>query len=380
MTRKIILSVLKFVFISLGVLCIIYTLFESIPNNKQARISGKFMRDRIQLDYTKGLSPEDYKAAYMNNCLIARGVYQYQWYRPVKTIFGYLKLDKRFAMSLQEYNDLVDLSWELNRYICLPLDSPDNYNMISKWILESSLNADADHKTGEVIKFTGYTEVGLAHALFVYKHVSKIQQGSPFYIKGIYDSNADLQDIFSDLHNVLKFDYAYMFYLLQKYDYNWNMAWTAFHLSYAKTDFWYSLGLRDIPINRLDGKWADFFLKEYYLTIKEIAISIATGRMDRPSRAVKYIAKARKVNRAKYNYIETLRLKIKQENKANELEAEFRQVYTAFTNYMALNEIVLNKMGKLNDMTILEKDKTKIEQAKKIVKDYAKKLKKWKDK
>jgi hypothetical protein len=41
---------------------------------------------------------------------------------------------------------------------------------------------------------------------------------------------------------------------------------------------------------------------------------------------------------------------------------------------MALNERILNKMGQLNNMVIMEKDKTKIEEMKKVIKSAIKDL------
>ncbi len=314
----------------------------------------------------------DLKADFLHKCLIARQVYQWSWYKKVKTKLGYVKLDRRYAMNLREYNELVEMSWKLNRHLSIPLDHWQNYIMLAKWILESSLNANANHKTGEIIKFAGYTKSGLQASLTHYLFESDIRRGHPLYISELFKKGITLKNIIRSLEkfdHVIKYDYAYILFLLSEYGYRWDWTLTAFHFGEHRTDYWRKVGLKTIPNYRLDGKWKDHYLRQYYQTVYEIAKGIYLGKFTRISRFQKKVKKLRKQREIHKKFYATLRLKIKSKEDFLELENRLKEVQQEYEKFKKDQIKLIEQMGELNDL-VLDYRKSK----KKKLKDWAKRL------
>jgi len=318
----------------------------------ESHIKDKIFNDIMEINKLSATKEDDYKRTFINNCLLARQVYQWSWYRSEKTTVGYINAEKRYAMSLKEYNDLVELSWKLNRQLNIPFDSWENYIPISKWILESSINPYAEHNTGEVIRMTGYTVEGMVIALYHYKHTLCIQRGHPFYIPELYEnplSEQRMKEVFRNVENVVKFDYAYIQYLLSEYDYRWDWVLTGFHFGEAKTLFWKSSGLKMIPNYRLDGQWGKYFLREYYQNVFELAQGISLGRMDRISRFEEIVGIFKRSGNAITEYINVVRLRLKAEEKALDMDEKCKQVQSQYSQYRAINEDLLSHISILNE-------------------------------
>jgi hypothetical protein len=325
----------------------------------------------MEIQKLNSMKEEDFKRAFINNCLLARQVYQWSWYRSEKTTVGFINAEKRYAMTLKEYNDLIELSWKLNRQLNIPLDSWENYIMLSKWILESSINPYAEHHTGEIIKMTGYTMDGVIIALYHYKHTLCIQKGHPFFIPELYEnplSEQRIKEIFSDVGNVVKFDYSYLQYLLSEYDYRWDWVLTGFHFGEQKTDFWKASGLKMIPNYRLDGKWSNYFIREYYQTIFELAQGISLGNMDRISRFEEITGAFKKADTTITEYVNVVRLRLKAEEKAMDMQEKCRKIQSEYSNYKAINQDLLSHISILNEAVLTCRQEKKEKQRQKLYK------------
>ena len=360
-------------YIQMGAFCILATIgiIEMIRANDY-----KAMLDSIAgVKHLQKKTRDDYKAEYIDRCLRARQVYQYSWWKGVQTKVGKVYVKKRYAMTLQEYNDLIEKSWRYNRVIGLPLDGPVNYYMLAKWILESAINPHAKHKTGEVLCLTGYTECGMAIALHHYKNTLKIEKGHALYIPGIYDRHPAYERIFSSIENVIKLDYAYIYYLLQEYDYKWDFVLTGFHLGEGKIIYWIRKDLKSIPNYRLDGKWKGYWLRAYYQTVYEIAEGIYQGRLSRISRWQQTVGKFKKVNKIRHEYVQHVRIRMKRSENFEELEKEHKAFREKLKKYKKLNEELIIKQGKLNDIELdYRREKRKEVKAKiKKIRDKARK-------
>lgn len=344
---------LEKIFLFSSIIVVLILLFVFVIKSKDD-IGKKILSDLVEIQKYNMKKPDDYKADFIQKCLLARQVYQYNWWKTRKTKIGSVYVDKKYAMSLEEYNKIIEMSWDLNRLLSVPLDSWENYIMLAKWILESSICPYIEHKTGEIIKMTGYTKDGAMIALFHYKYEMNIKKGHKLYIPQLFDdlSIDDLTKVFEDIDNVIKFDYSYILFLMTQYDYRWDWVLTSFHFGEGKTLYWKDLGLKSIPNYRLDGKWAGYYLREYYQSIYEIAQGISIGNLTRISRWEEIISMFKKHYEWQKEYVATIRLKVNCEEKTYEMEEKYKKMFFEFGNYKKINEELLNQMAKLNDLNL----------------------------
>ena len=342
-----------------GVIALSAVLSNSIAENK---VKNRLLFDIIQIEKLKQKTEDEYKKEFVNKCLLARQVYQFSWYSKTPTKIGDLQLEKYYAMTLREYNALVERAWEYNRLLGIPLDSWENYIMLGKWIMESAICPFVEHKTGEILKFAGYTEIGLRDAMFIYLYQSHIERGHPLYIEELFKPNNSLEDLkhifnnpITGVWNTEKFDYAFILYLLSQYNYDWAFTLTGFHYGYDTTDYWKSIGLKEVPVKRLDGGWGEEFLRDYYQAILEIAQGIKLGRLERISQFEQVIGYYQRMDKKRQNFIDTLRLKVRSEQQFKNLTDKYYDLKEDFTNYKKLNDSLLKSMADLNDLT-LEKE------------------------
>jgi hypothetical protein len=328
---------------------------------KENQFKNKLLADFMYIQKIDKTKEEDCKRDYIDKCLLARQVYQWSWYSKTKTKIGDLQLEKWYAMDLFQYNELIEQSWKYNRILNIPLDSWENYIMLAKWIVESGINEWAQHKTGEIIKFAGYTEEGMIGSLFYYRYESHIGKGHPFYIPELFRDNIDREDlinVFKNIDNVVKYDYAFIHYLLERYDYQWNWVLTAFHFGMDKTEYWNEIGLKDIPNYRMDGHWSEEYLRKYYQAIYEIAQGIARGYLGRISKYEEIVGAIKKLNDRERKYIDTLRLKVRSQQAFDHLEKKYMMLQEDFTNYKKLNTSLLKSMAELNDINLDKENPT----------------------
>ncbi len=344
---------------------------------------SNIIRELVEIQKIQSTTLEDYRRDFIQKGLLARQVYQWSWYKSVNTKVGNLNLNKYYAMSLVEFNQLLEWSWEFNRQLSIPPDSWENYIMLAKWILESSIYLQAEHKTGEIIHMAGYTRPGFEHALIQYKYKMNINPGHKFYIRDLdiarTISDQEIRQIFSTTDNVLKFDYTFIHYLLMKYDYKWDWVLTAFHFGEDKTEYWNGLGLKDIPNFRLDGQWETHYLREYYQTVFEIAKGIADGTFSRISRYEETVNRLAHRDARRDRFISVLKLKARSEDKFRDLEEKYNLLRNDFKEYKEVNEQILQQMAELNDMSLADQNnsdiKEQIRQLKKRIRQTFKHLK-----
>lgn len=348
----------KFIWVSIAALVTLVASWQATGVLKSRNdVANKLLEQTMQVREYSIDKEQYYKQDFETKCLLARMVYQYSWYKSIDTQLGKLQIPKYYAMNLQEYSDLIDLSWEYNRKLSIPIDSWENYIMLAKWIYESAICTWIEHKTGEIIRMTGYTADGFGLALYYYLYEMSIQPGHAFYIQELFNNKnmnvRDIEILFRDYRRVVKFDYAFISYLLSKYDYKWEWALTAFHFGVNKPDYWwYDKELKVVPNKRLNGEWASIWLREYYQTVYEIAHSIATGRLERISKYEQKVATTGKWRKQQENYVNTLRLKFKGEERYNELKAKCDQLVNDLDKYKQLNNMLIEKMGKLNELNL----------------------------
>jgi hypothetical protein len=327
---------------------------------RSASDRAQIIHELLKVEEISKTKEEDYKKDFMNKTFMARQVYQFSWYKVKGTKVGDLNLNKYYAMNNQEYDHLCQNSWQYNRLLSVPLDSWMNYIPLAKWIMESAIYLYAEHKTGEIIRMTGYTMDGYVIALFHYKYSLNIVPGHPLYVQALENNRSmnkdDISRIFTDIDNVTRFDYAYLWHLCQAYDYRWDWVLTAFHYGEAKTEYWQGQKLTSIPNYRLDGKWCEEDMRDYYLAIYEIAQGIAMGKLDRISKFEAYVKEFASTRTAEIDYINTLRLKARSEDKMRSLEESYMKMKNDFSNYKVVNSMLLKQMGDLNEMTIDKKD------------------------
>lgn len=351
--REKILLVLSIVLLLVSIISVVFV-------SRGVGIRDKVLMDLIDIQKIDKREVESMKRDYLNKCLLARQVYQFSWWVSKETKIGKLYLEKQYAMNLYQYNQLINLSWDLNREIGVPIDSWQNYVMLAKWIMESGIWENAKHDTGEIVAFAGYTTEGLASALYVYKFYCHINEGSPLYVKAIFkaETKDDLLNAFANLYNVVRFDYGFIKYLLSTYNYQWDWVLTGFHFGFDKTDYWWRMGLKSIPEFRLDGKWSEEYMREYYQAIYEIAQGIALGQFERVSRYKRVLTSAKHFENANTKFIETLRLKVRSEQSFKELNRKYTELVTDFTNYRKLNEQLYGRIAELNDIVVDSDSKT----------------------
>lgn len=342
----------KVMMVLVALVVLIELVARIIAAGQDDRLGKQILADIVETRKLQAKGEADYKAEFLNKCLLARQVYQFSWYRVETTRVGPANLRKQYAMSLQEYNDLIELSWRLNRFLALPLDGPENYMMIAKWIMESAICNQVKHRTGEIIRMTGYTRDGLAIALYHYKYTLRIGPGHPLYIKELYDSTPDIERIFSKIENVVKFDYAYIAYLLRQYEYRWDFVLTAFHFGEGKTEYWVGSGLKEVPNYRLDGKWKGYWLRQYYQSVFEIAQGISMGQLQRISRWSAVVDVVKTYNEVNQAYLGTLVVQAQKAERFAELEKEYKALQVRFENYKKTHEELCQKIAELNDVTL----------------------------
>lgn len=366
-----------------GIAVIMLILFIGISlgkGNEAEKLKIRLITESLEIQKLNATTADDLKRDYLNKCLLARQVYQWSCYRIAPSKVGDLNLNKYYAMTLREYNDMVEQTWDYNRMLSIPMDSWENYILIAKNILESALNERAQHKTGELIAMAGYTRSGFEHALIAYKYRLNINPGHRWYIRDLDTTRTmtddDIRRIFSTYENVLKFDYAYFLSLAMEYDYRWDWMLTGFHFGTDKTDFWESKGLKEVPNVRLDGRWSsDYYLREYYQAIFEIAQGISQGNLQRISRMEEYVNKLVKYDTAVSKYVMTLKLKTRSEDKFRDLEESYMATRTEFSNYRRINEDLLRQMANLNDLTLdIKSDKSAVSALKQKIKAQYRKL------
>ena len=293
------------------------------------------------------VTDQDHYKVFSDNMTVGRTVYQWAWYQPFATRVGPLYLRKHYAMTPAEYDELMELCWKLNRYLCLPKDDWKNYIPPADFIVESALKPDVEHKTGEVIALTGFMPTTMWEAYKIYKYVVKPIRGSDMYIYGLDKADPNFEEIFKDPKNAVKLYYVYFRWLLERYEYNWAFALTAYHFGPGKTEYWWSLGYRNIPRYgyRGQGKWEKHFMKNYYLTVFEIAQSLATGELVRASRLKKTVAVYRKVNQSRANFVDYMRIKVQQKDESDELKREIERINEKHTRFEQTTEKVLQVAG-----------------------------------
>lgn len=383
--KKLIESILKrpilaAIIIIAGLVVIDFGIITITTSIKSANDRAQIIRDLIKVQEISKTKDEDYKADFMNKTFIARQVYQYSVYRIKNTKVGDLNLNKYYAMNNKEYDHMCQMSWEFNRRLSTPLDSWENYIPLAKWIMESAIYLYAKHKTGEIIYMTGYTRSGYLMALHYYTYGLNIVPGHPWYSRDIDASRTmadeDITRIFYDLDNVVKFDYAYLSHLLQTYNYRWDWALTGFHYGEDITEYWHDKDLREIPNYRLDGRWSEEYMRDYYLAIFEIAQGIAMGKLERISKFEDYVKKFANTRNGTSDYINTLRLKARSEDKFRNLEESYMKMRSDYSNYKVVNEAILKQMADLNELTLEKKenDKEKIRQLKNTITQKFKEL------
>lgn len=328
-----------------------------IANHRNKKdIRDQLLSDLIKVQQIQLENEEKYKQDFINKSFLARQVYQFQWYKRTETKVGKLNLEKVFAMDLKEYNDLMELSWELNQELNIPWNSWENYIIEAKWILESAICNQIKHKTGEIIRMAGYTEGGFRDAWFHYKHDLNITSSrDPFYIEELFQkylTTEQIMKIMEDPLKVARFDYAYYSYIHNQYDEQWDWSLTSFHFGDGKTLYWKGAGLKMIPNYRLDGKWKNHYMREYYQTVLEIAQGIALGKMTRPSRYNRVVKKFARAYNARNKYIQALRIKLKSEEKAQKILKDFEQLNKDFEEYKTQQEELMRNLAKLSDLTL----------------------------
>lgn len=336
---------------------------------REGKIGRQILADLIEIKKLESIGEADYRAKFVEKCLLARQVYQWSWWRTrVSPYHGKLNVEKVYAMSLKDYNELIEFCWDANRYLGLPLDSPDNYMVLSKWILESSINNSMEHKTGEIIKMAGYIENGVRTALYRYRYDLHVSKGHPFYIKELYEENPDFELLFTDYMKVAKFDYAYMLFLLKQYDFKWDFVLTSFHFGEDKVGYWLNRGLKEVPNYRLDGKWKGYWLREYYQTVFEIAQGIHLGKLDRVSRFERVVGTFKKYKEVRDSYVATICLQARRLEKYEETEAKYVALLDAVEKYKKINSELTTQIDQLNDLgakyknTLRESEKQKTQE------------------
>ena len=326
-----------------------------VQHERDDGFKTKLLNDMLAVQKMDKTQMELLHQKFVNNCLLARQVYQFSWYHLVDTKVGKLYLQKCYAMSLQEYNDLIEQSWAYNRLIGLPAGGWEDYVMLSKWIMESAINNYAEHKTGEIIRMAGYTYDGFIGALYVYLYKMGIGPGHPLYIPELFRSGmseTDIKKTFENVANIVKFDYGYIWGLLRSYNYDWPWALTGFHFGEDKTIYWKDSGLKMVPNYRIDGKWNGYFMREYYQAILEIAQGISLGRCDRISRFEEIAGNFRRMDEIQSKYVRTYALKLKSTEKCDEMEGKLRKVNDDFRTFKEVNAEIICDMGRLNDLTL----------------------------
>lgn len=326
---------------------------------KDSQFKNKIFSDIVEVNKINETKEEELRKDFVNKCLLARQVYQFSWYKKTPTKIGDLQLEKYYAMSLDEYDRMIDKMWEYNKQIGIPRGSWEQYIPLSKYIMESAICNWIEHKTGEIIKLCGYTEEGMRDALFRYLYESHIDKGHPLYIPELFKSGNsldDLKNIFNNhitgVDNTVKFDYAYTKYLLGLYNYDWSWSLTGFHFGIDLTEYWKRIGLTSVPSRRIDGRWKDESLREYYQSIFEIAQGISMGNLARISRFEEIVGYYQKMEKRRQNYIDSLRLKVRSEHALKRLEEKYNDTVDAFTNFKKLNKDILMRMAEYNDFKL----------------------------
>lgn len=356
--------------LALGIILILPFIVISI---KEKDYSKELLKDIIKVEKINLTTEQDCKKDFMNKCLLARQVYQWTWWARRTSLIGELNTFKYYAMDLREYNDMIELSWKLNRELKIPIDSWENYIQLAHWILESSINPLAEHKTDEVLKFAGYVIDGFRIAFYHYRYNFRINAGHPLYIDYLFQSGIKESDIITYLNNNLlqavRFDYGYMLHLLQVYNYQWDWTLTAFHFGEQRTEYWKTLGLKEIPNYRLDGHWQGYYLREYYQAVFEIAQGISQGNFSRISQWEKRVDKLKGQKGLTEKYIITFQIKAKSVNEFSDLEKKLKEVNTDFSNAKIRWNGLFNQMSELNDLNLKYRDAERFN-----LKDYVKVL------
>lgn len=346
--------------IGLLIAILIGFILSGIINGNRENIAVKLLNSFI--DY-KSMTEEKkaaYKDDFMKKCLLARTVYQYGGYHQEETKLGKLSTGRYYAMSAEDYNDMCEMSWEYNRKISIPMDAWQNYIMLAKWIFESGICTYIQHATGEIIRMCGYTEDGFRAAFYYYEFESDMQPGNQWYIPELFQGHLNsnqIDSIFRDYKKCLKFDYAYIDHLLGQYDYKWDWVLTAFHFGLEKPDYWwYDKNLKQVPNRRIDGQWSKLWLRDYYTTVYEIAEGIASGNLTRIDKYDKYISEFGKWSGMNNDYLWTLKLKFRSEEKYGEMVAKVDKWKKVLNEYGELNDSILKQMAKMNDMILISRE------------------------
>ena len=340
------------IFLTLFIMLTIYFIKNSIYENSARAL----MRDVIKIDYMSEQSEKDYRRDFTRKAFLARQVYSWTWWKTRKTKVGRLKLDQKFSMSLREYKKLLNDIWKYNKVLSIPVDSWQIFVPLADWMLESSLNMNVKHKTGEILGFVGYTHDGFRAAFYHYTRTLNIERGHPLYIKELFNSRLKEKDAIKLLNKsipkMVKFDYAYKWHLLQEYDYKWDWALTAFHFGEGRTWFWRNAGLKDIPDERLDGKWEDFYMREYMETVYEIAQGISVGKPGRISKWKYKVKRLRRQRELRRKYIANLRIAIKSEEEFKRMEKRITTLVVDHKKYKKKANYMIKKQARLNDLML----------------------------
>jgi len=86
---------------------IISVLYHASKENR--KISDDLIADIIQIQKIKIKTEADWQRDFLHKAILARQVYQYSWYKSMMTKVGYVNIKKYYAMSLKDYNELVEL-------------------------------------------------------------------------------------------------------------------------------------------------------------------------------------------------------------------------------------------------------------------------------
>jgi len=325
-----------------------------VMSNRYARKLETMIDEIVDSKKRMAKTDEDFYQVFNYRMTVGRSVYQWRWYQPFATRLGTLYLDSHYPMTDEEYDGIVKLSWRLNRYLCIPKDDEKNFVPLGDLIQESALYPEVKHKTGEYLALAGFMKSTTDEAIKIYNREVKPIRGSDLYIEGLNRADPNLKEIFKDPENVVRLWYVYFRWLLERYEYNWEFALTAYHFGPGKTDYWWAIGLRTIPRYgyRRMGKWEFHFMKGYSRNVFEIAHSLWLGE-SRPSRGLhRNVVAFRKVNEHRQGFVDYLRIEVEHFNEGEELKQEIKELNEKHTHFEQTTEKLLATAGKGMNMML----------------------------
>jgi hypothetical protein len=334
-------------------------IISGIIVGKRENVAVKLLNSFIDYKSMTEEKKSAYKDDFMKKCLLARTVYQFGGWASRDTKLGKLNVGRWYCMSAEDYNDMLEKMWDYNKKISIPIDAWENYIPIAGLIFESGICEYIDHATGEIIRLAGYTEDGFRAALYYYMYECDMQPGNEWYLPELFQgrmSREQIDSYFRTWPRVLKFHYAYLDHLLGQYDYKWDWVETSFHFGLEKPDYWwYDKNLKQVPNRRLDGQWNSIWLPDYYTTVFEIAQGIASGNLRRISKWERRVEEFGKWSGMNNDYLWTLKLKFRSEEKYNELVSKVDKWKKSLNEFGELNDSILKQMAKMNDMVLISR-------------------------